>query len=100
MQHILKKFKFHDNLICEYQNWYLILREDQITFASMVLINKRFKKNVSDLSTKCFIELKKIFYDIEKNKIELMDILEGKNKISLRIIDWFVTNYSKKYNIE
>ena len=29
-----------------------------------------------------------------------MDILEGKNKISLRIIDWFVTNYSKKYNTE
>ena len=30
----------------------------------------------------------------------LLDILEGKNKISLRIIDWFVTNYSKKNNVE
>ena len=40
------------------------------------------------------------FYDIEYNRLALLDILEGKNKISLRIIDWFVTNYSKKHNVE
>ena len=40
------------------------------------------------------------FYDNEFNKLALLDILEGKNKISLRIIDWFVTNYSKKNNTE
>jgi hypothetical protein len=40
------------------------------------------------------------FYDIEYNRLALLDILEGKNKISLRIIDWFVTNFSKKHNVE
>ncbi len=40
------------------------------------------------------------FYENEYNKLALLDILNGKNKISLRIIDWFVTNYSKKNNIE
>ena len=30
---------------------------------------------------------------------KLLSILTGKDKISLRIIDWFVTNYSKKNNI-
>ena len=40
------------------------------------------------------------FYDNEYNKLALLDILEGNNKISLRIIDWFVTNYSKKNNVE
>jgi hypothetical protein len=40
------------------------------------------------------------FYDNEYNRMALLDILEGKNKISLRIIDWFVTNYSKKNNVE
>ena len=40
------------------------------------------------------------FYDNEYNRLALLDILEGKNKISLRIIDWFVTNYSKKHNVE
>lgn len=34
------------------------------------------------------------------NKIEsILPILEGKSQISLRIIDWFVTNYAKKNNI-
>lgn len=40
------------------------------------------------------------FYQDGKNKKNLVNILEGKDKISLRIIDWFVTNYSKKNNIE
>ncbi len=40
------------------------------------------------------------FYDNDYNRMALLDILEGKNKISLRIIDWFVTNYSKKNNVE
>ena len=35
----------------------------------------------------------------ETNMTEILPILEGKSDISLRIIDWFVTNYSKKYNI-
>jgi len=40
----------------------------------------------------------KEFYEIPKNKQKLFDILNNTNKISLRIIDWFVTNYSKKNN--
>jgi len=38
------------------------------------------------------------FYNVDKNIDRLNDILYS-NKISLRIIDWFVTNYSKKFNI-
>jgi len=29
----------------------------------------------------------------------ILPILEGKSQISLRLIDWFVTNYAKKHNI-
>jgi len=29
----------------------------------------------------------------------MLSVIKGKSKISLRIIDWFVTNYSKKKNI-
>ena len=39
------------------------------------------------------------FYKNEINKKRLTKILNGEEKISLRIIDWFVTNYSKKNNI-
>ena len=44
------------------------------------------------------IDLTKFYYD-EKNIIKFRNIIEGKTKISLRLIDWFVTNYSKKENI-
>lgn len=38
------------------------------------------------------------YYD-EKNVKKLLEVLEEDTKVSLRIIDWFVTNYSKKYNV-
>ena len=39
------------------------------------------------------------YYGDNKNASKLLEILKEENKISLRIIDWFVTNYSKKNNI-
>jgi len=39
------------------------------------------------------------FYGNENNLKRTKDIIEGTSKLSLRLIDWFVTNYSKKYNI-
>lgn len=39
------------------------------------------------------------FYRAEKNINALLPIINGDSKISLRVIDWFVTNYSKKFNI-
>ena len=39
------------------------------------------------------------YYSVEKNMNKLLDVVEVNNKISLRIIDWFVTNYSKKYKV-
>jgi hypothetical protein len=41
----------------------------------------------------------KKYYDAHDNISELIPILNGTSSISLRIIDWFVTNYSKKNNI-
>lgn len=36
----------------------------------------------------------------ETNEItKLTNILQGQSNLSLRIIDWFVTNYAKKYNV-
>lgn len=39
------------------------------------------------------------FYADAANFDRVKNILDGKSKISLRLIDWFVTNYSKKYNV-
>jgi hypothetical protein len=38
------------------------------------------------------------FYNNQKNIEKVKDILEGKSNLSLRLIDWFVTNYAKKFN--
>jgi hypothetical protein len=35
----------------------------------------------------------------KKNLNKMIKIIEGKSNISLRIIDWFITNYSKNENI-
>lgn len=38
------------------------------------------------------------FKNNKKNLKKMVKIIQGKSNISLRIIDWFITNYSKKNN--
>jgi len=37
------------------------------------------------------------FYKNENNLEKMLKIITGETKISLRIVDWFATNYAKKY---
>jgi hypothetical protein len=37
------------------------------------------------------------FYKNRENLDKMISIINGESKISLRIVDWFVTNFSKKY---
>lgn len=39
------------------------------------------------------------FYTTREDKEEVLRLLEGTSEISLRLIDWFVTNYAKQHNI-
>ena len=39
------------------------------------------------------------FYSSREDKDEVLKLLEGTSEISLRLIDWFVTNYAKQNNI-
>ena len=66
MNQTLKKFLYPKTLIKKYKNWYLLLRRDQVTFGSLVLIEKSFKKKFSHLSQESLKELKIITNDIEK----------------------------------
>ena len=38
------------------------------------------------------------FFKKSENLNKILPIVTGNSNISLRVIDWFVTNYSKKYN--
>lgn len=37
------------------------------------------------------------FYEDHENVMKMMRIINGESRISLRIVDWFVTNFAKKY---
>ena len=39
------------------------------------------------------------YYQKNNNLNRILDIINGENRMSLRLIDWFVTNYAKKYYI-
>jgi hypothetical protein len=39
------------------------------------------------------------FYSSRDDSEEIMKLLDGTSEISLRLIDWFVTNYAKQHNI-
>ena len=39
------------------------------------------------------------FYSSRKDLKEVIELLQGTATISLRLIDWFVTNYAKRHNI-
>ena len=36
------------------------------------------------------------FYKRDNNLTKMLDIINGNSHISLRIVDWFATNYAKK----
>ena len=58
---------------------------------SVTTRNSKIRNNI------LMISLNK-FYENPENLKKFNKILNGDSKISLRIIDWFVTNYSKKNN--
>lgn len=65
MEKILATFKYDTLLIKEFKNWYLLLRSDQVTLGSLVLIEKSFKANYSEISDLSFMEFGDIVKKIE-----------------------------------
>ena len=59
----------------------------------MSLINTSTLNTQNDLLMKNLME----FYQNHENLKKMMHIINGESKISLRIVDWFVTNFAKKY---
>ena len=71
-------------------------------------INKNINDTVKQISTKneenqnlntkqsLLMNTLNKFYNHEQNIELISSVLQGNTKLSLRIIDWFVTNYSKK----
>ena len=54
-------------------------------------------KNITGRQTLLIIPILR-YFNSRKNLNKLIPILDGTSPISLRLIDWFVTNYCKKFN--
>ena len=54
---------------------------------------------MTSLTTQNGLLLSKLleFYNKDGNMEKILPIINGESQISLRLIDWFATNYSKKY---
>jgi hypothetical protein len=68
-------------------------------------INKSLKSILSSMSSSVYLKntqnellLENLmeFYNDRENLNKMIRIINGESKISLRIVDWFVTNYAKK----
>ena len=53
-------------------------------------------KSFSNVKQKLLMDSLKTFFLKQENLDVIMPIINGDSKISLRVMDWFVTNYSKK----
>jgi hypothetical protein len=57
---------------------------------------EKTKTKITNSKDLLMLSLSKFYNKTTINRI--LPIIEGESNISLRLIDWFVTNYSKKYN--
>lgn len=83
--YLINYFIFNKNYLKVYSNYLLLLMS--------------YNKNSTNTLTQNDLLLKSLlnFYENDNNIDKMLNIINGKHNVSLRIIDWFVTNYSKKY---
>ena len=94
MSNILNTFNIKDLLIKEYQNWYLLLRKDQVTIGSLVLIEKNLHNKLSDIPDRSFVEFGEIVREIEGalkkifryEKINYLMLMMKDNEVHYHII--------------
>lgn len=61
----------------------------------------KHSKIFTDLQTRDHVLMNKIiqYYEKDKNLQNLQSVIQGKSRLSLRIIDYFVTNYAKENEV-
>ena len=69
-------------------------------FKNCSIVSDKSNENIFISSKKDLLMQSLITFFAEKDNLDqVIPIITGKSNISLRILDWFVTNYSKKNNI-
>lgn len=71
MNETMNKFGYPDTLIKEYEHWVVLLRPEQITLASLVLVHKGDCRKMSEMESEEFLEYGAVIKDIEGTLIDL-----------------------------
>jgi diadenosine tetraphosphate (Ap4A) HIT family hydrolase len=66
MNATVRKFGYPDTLVKEYAHWVVLLRPQQVTLGSLVLVCKDRADTFSGISREAFSELKKVTFAIEQ----------------------------------
>lgn len=62
----MRKFGYPDSTVKEFQNWIILLRPQQLTLGSMVLVCKEPATTFSAVSTEAFTELQQVTKQVER----------------------------------
>jgi len=72
---------------------------ESFTNSSHISLNNQIKQNALNYTSQNDLLLNNllVFYKNNNNMERMLKIITGESKISLRIVDWFSTNYAKKH---
>jgi len=103
MNDTIQKFGYPNTLIKEYNNWVILLRNEQITLGSLILANKDDITSLSQISKEGLEELKLVFSQIE-TILKRVYGMEKINYLALMMVDKHVhyhviPRYSKEISI-
>ncbi|HKP00442.1 MAG TPA: HIT family protein [Nitrospiraceae bacterium] len=62
----MRKFGYPDSTVKEFKNWIILLRPQQLTLGSMVLVCKESATTFSAVSTEAFAELQQVTRQVER----------------------------------
>ncbi|WP_288131259.1 hypothetical protein [Microbulbifer sp.] len=82
----MERFGYKKNLICEYNNWCVLLRDQQVTLGSVVIIEKSNSIALADVTPESFAELATVISDYENVVSELYPVRRF-NYMALMMVD-------------
>ena len=82
----LEKFGYPDSLIKQYNRWALLLRPQQVTLGSLILVCLDEAKAFSAISTESFAELPQVIREVEANLTQAFSY-EKINYLMLMMVD-------------
>lgn len=86
MEKTLSKFGYPETLIEETDFWYILLRPQQVTLGSLILIEKNGHRRFSELSSRSFMDMCKTIKRMEQVLFKLFNY-EKINYLMLMMLD-------------